>query len=135
MTQINYWDKLATQKSELKIKISTIPLNIVPTIKYVKAVADSKSVEMRYLSDFAFGNIMIDFFDCNNDSAITIINKIKSQINILLQSLVIQKCDTTVKNQFDVFFLEDAKKPIMLRIKNQYDPNRIFNAGRFAGKL
>ena len=134
-TQINYWDKLATQKSELKIKISTIPLNIVPTIKYVKAVADSKSVEMRYLSDFAFGNIMIDFFDCNNDSAITIINKIKSQINILLQSLVIQKCDTTVKNQFDVFFLEDAKKPIMLRVKNQYDPNRIFNAGRFAGKL
>jgi hypothetical protein len=133
--QINYWDKLPTQKSELKIKISTTPLNIVPIIKYVKSVADSKSVEMRYLSDFAFGNVMIDFFDCNNDSAIVIVDEINSQLNILLQSLVIQKCDTALKNYFDVFFLEDSNKPLMLRIKNQYDPNRIFNAGRFAGKL
>ena len=90
---------------------------------------------MRYLSDFAFGNVMVDFFDCNNDSAIAIINEINNQVNILSQSLVIQKCDTTLKNHFDVFFLEDSNKPIMLRIKNQYDPNRIFNAGRFAGKL
>ena len=133
--QFNFWDKLPTQKSELKIKISTTPLNIVPTIKYVKAIADSKSVEMRYLSDFAFGNVMIDFFDCNNDSAITIIDEINNQINILLHSLVIQKCDTALKNHFDVFFLENSNKPVMLRIKNQYDPNRIFNAGRFAGKL
>ena len=133
--QINYWDTLPTQKSDLKIKISTTPLNIVPTIKFVKSVADSKSVKTRYLSDFAFGNIMIDFFDCNNESVISIIDEINSQINNLLQSLVIQKCDTALKNNFDVFFLEDSNKPVMLRIKNQYDPNRIFNAGRFAGKL
>ena len=52
-----------------------------------------------------------------------------------IDSMTIQNCAHEIKKDIDIFFLPSAKKPLMEKIKLQYDPNNIMNPGRFAGNI
>ena len=48
---------------------------------------------------------------------------------------VIERCPTAVKANIDVFGDAGTSIEIMKRIKQQYDPGRVLNPGRFAGRI
>ena len=48
---------------------------------------------------------------------------------------IIERCPTAVKMNMDVFGDVGSSIEIMKRIKRQYDPGRVLNPGRFAGRI
>ena len=50
-------------------------------------------------------------------------------------SAIIERCPAGVKLDIDVFGNTGASLEIMKRIKRQYDPGRVLNPGRFAGRI
>ena len=48
---------------------------------------------------------------------------------------IIERCPTAVKADIDVFGEVGSSIEIMKRIKQQYDPGRVLNPGRFAGRI
>ena len=48
---------------------------------------------------------------------------------------VIERCPTDVKSRLDVWDTADAPLAVMRRMKEQYDPLRILNPGRFIGGI
>ena len=48
---------------------------------------------------------------------------------------IIERCPTSVKMNTDVFGDVGSSIEIMKRIKRQYDPGRVLNPGRFAGRI
>ena len=50
-------------------------------------------------------------------------------------SAIIERCPSAVKANIDVFGDAGASIEIMRRIKQQYDPGRVLNPGRFAGRI
>ena len=48
---------------------------------------------------------------------------------------VIERCPTDVKSRLDVWDAADAPMAVMRRMKEQYDPLRILNPGRFIGGI
>jgi glycolate oxidase FAD binding subunit len=48
---------------------------------------------------------------------------------------IIERCPTAVKMNTDVFGDVGASLEIMKRMKRQYDPGRVLNPGRFAGRI
>lgn len=48
---------------------------------------------------------------------------------------IIERCPTAVKMNMDVFGDVGSSIEIMKRIKQQYDPGRVLNPGRFAGRI
>ena len=120
---------------DLKIKISTLPSRLRYIIDFIINLSRSKSIKMEFYSDFSFGNIYFDFFDCNLTDSKEILNLIKSKLKFNVDSMTIQNCAHEIKKDIDIFFLPSAKKPLMEKIKLQYDPNNIMNPGRFAGNI
>ena len=50
-------------------------------------------------------------------------------------SAIIERCPSAVKANIDVFGDAGGSIEIMRRIKQQYDPGRVLNPGRFAGRI
>ncbi|MEC9293415.1 MAG: FAD-linked oxidase C-terminal domain-containing protein, partial [Chloroflexota bacterium] len=63
------------------------------------------------------------------------INSTVQTIKNISGSYLIEKCPVNVKHNMDVFSDVGNSIDLMRRIKNQYDPNRTLNPGRFAGKI
>ncbi len=64
-----------------------------------------------------------------------ILNGIRAAIDKLGGTTVVLECPTEIKKQLDVWGRTGDAQRLMVRIKQQFDPNGILNRGRFVGGI
>tara|TARA_B100002003_G_scaffold250332_2_gene289433 strand:+ start:345 stop:1580 length:1236 start_codon:yes stop_codon:yes gene_type:complete len=85
--------------------------------------------------DLGFGAVTVVADLPNDAESLQFINSTVHTIKQHQGSYLIEKCPLDVKHGMDVFSDVGNSIDLMRRIKNQYDPSRILNPGRFVGKI
>lgn len=87
------------------------------------------------MTDVGYGTLTISIDKIED----TIANDLASQSIKTSQacggSALIEKCSIAVKNNLDVFGIDDKVRELMLNMKREYDPNRVLNSGRYAFRI
>jgi glycolate oxidase FAD binding subunit len=85
--------------------------------------------------DLGFGAVTVVADPPTDAQSLKFINTTVHTIKKHQGSYLIEKCPLDVKHGMDVFSDVGNSIDLMRRIKNQYDPSRILNPGRFVGKI
>ena len=67
--------------------------------------------------------------------ALVNISKLRAQVRDLGGSVVVEQCPLELKQQVEVWDADPQALEVMRRLKQQFDPLRTLNPGRFAGRL
>ena len=94
-----------------------------------------KDKQISTICDLGFGAMTV-ITDLTSDAeSLSFINSTVQTITTHEGAYLIEKCPTDVKREMDIFSDVGNSIDLMRRIKNQYDPNRTLNPGRFVGKI
>ncbi len=63
------------------------------------------------------------------------LNNLRSQVEKIAGTLSVLSAPIAVKKHFDVFGATNSAYPLMVRLKQQFDPNGILSSGRFLGGI
>jgi len=63
------------------------------------------------------------------------VNALRGELNRLEGTLVVQRCPVSMKEELDLWGAGKDALPLMCQIKEQFDPARILNPGRFVGGI
>ncbi len=94
-----------------------------------------KDKRISTICDLGFGAMTVIADLTNDEESLSFINSTLQTITKHGGSYLIEKCPVDVKHDMDVFSDVGNSIDLMRRIKNQYDPNRTLNPGRFVGKI
>ena len=88
------------------------------------------------LADPGFGTVRLLFWGESDDEGIlNAINDVRLAGQRYGASVVVEICHPSVKVNLDIWGPEPASMEIMRRIKEQFDPQRLLNRGRFLGRI
>jgi len=94
-----------------------------------------KDKRISTICDLGFGAMTV-IADLTSDAeSLSFINSTVQTITTHKGAYLIEKCPIDVKREMDIFSDVGNSINLMRRIKNQYDPNRTLNPGRFVGKI
>ena len=94
-----------------------------------------KAKQISTICDLGFGAMTV-ITDLTSDAeSLSFINSTVQTITTHEGAYLIEKCPIDVKREMDIFSDVGNSIDLMRRIKNQYDPNRTLNPGRFVGKI
>ena len=82
--------------------------------------------------DVGYGTLQFSVEDIDDFDAITFVKNAKQTIREVDASLIVERCPLSVKNEIDVFGIDTTSAQIMKNMKQQFDPDRRLNPGRFA---
>jgi len=68
-------------------------------------------------------------------SLLEVLNGVRSELNRLDGTLVVQQCPVSIKEALDVWGTSKDALPLMQQIKGKFDPARTLNPGRFVGAI
>ena len=100
---------------------------------------DTKALRPAIVSQPGFGDLQIAWYSEGDDvpaaEAATVLSEARGVTHRLGGHLVIERCPREVKSQLDVWDEVGESLAVMRRMKEQYDPRRILNPGRFVGGI
>jgi glycolate oxidase FAD binding subunit len=85
--------------------------------------------------DCGYGALSTNWWTDNDDSAREAVNVSIQAARLQNTVAVIERCPRGMKRGMDVFGNPGPSLAIMRRMKEQYDPSRVLNPGRFAGGI
>ena len=101
--------------------------------------ADTTALRPAIVSQPGFGSLQVAWYsegdDVPADEAATVLSEARGATHRLGGHLVIERCPREVKSRLDVWDEVGEPLAVMRRMKEQYDPRRILNPGRFVGSI
>ena len=94
-----------------------------------------KDKQISTICDLGFGAMTVITGLTSDAESLSFINSTVQTITTHEGAYLIEKCPIDVKREMDIFSDVGNSIDLMRRIKNQYDPNRTLNPGRFVGKI
>ncbi len=85
--------------------------------------------------DVGYGSMQFNVEEIDDQSALKFVQEAKQMVRDAGGSVTVERCPPTVKNAIDVFGVDASSSQIMRRMKDQFDPNRTLNPGRFAFRI
>lgn len=85
--------------------------------------------------DVGYGSLQFNVEEIGDQLAVKFVEDAKQAIRDANGSVTIERCSWAVKKSIDVFGVDASSAKIMERMKEQFDPNRILNPGRFAFRI
>ncbi len=120
--------------SKLIGKFSVLPSQLGQFHESVKRLAVTYHFNWAAVAQgFGLGLLAID--PSQRDALPTAHENLRSVLQALGGTWVALQCPSAIKSDIDVWGDVGDALPLMRRIKNQFDPNGILNAGRFVGGL
>ena len=96
-------------------------------------------VKLAIVAHPGFGSVMVNWFadgeGVSDESAVNIVAHAREAVHDAGGRMVIERCPTRVKSNFDIWDDTGDSLATMRRLKEQYDPKAILNPGRFAGGI
>lgn len=91
------------------------------------------------VSQPGFGVLQIAWFAKNTSTSLgdleRVLNDARNATHQLEGNLTIQKCQTAIKEHFDVWDTDNQPINLIQRMKSQFDPLNLLNPGRFIGGI
>ena len=85
--------------------------------------------------DVGYGSLQFNVEEIDDPSAIKFLNEAKQTIRDANGSVTIERCPIAAKKGIDVFGVDPSSAKIMESMKEQFDPKRTLNPGRFAFRI
>ncbi len=124
----------------VRLKIATLPTEIAAVCDVLERAARSADATLTRLAHAGSG-ITYGLFGARNGhgldlaAAATIVTAAQSVVLPSGGSVVIESCPVALKRHLDVWGPTRDDFPIMQALKSQFDPQGLFNPGRFLGRL
>ena len=68
-------------------------------------------------------------------ACVDMVNALRGELDRLEGTLTVQRCPVSLKDELDLWGAGKDALPLMCRIKQQFDPARILNPGRYLGGI
>ena len=124
----------------VRLKIATLPTEIVAVWEVLERAARSADATLTRLAHAGSG-ITYGLFGAKNGhgldlaAAATIVTAAQSVVLPSGGSVMVESCPVALKRHLDVWGPTRDEFPIMQALKAQFDPQGLFNPGRFLGRL
>ncbi|MDP7673901.1 MAG: FAD-binding oxidoreductase [Dehalococcoidia bacterium] len=125
----------AEKKSHTIIRMTSRTSNALAASHEIGASNSGGDKRISTVCDLGFGAMTAVANIATDAESSTFINSTVSTIAKHQGTYLIEKCPLDVKYNMDVFSDVGNSIDLMQRIKNQYDPYRTLNPGRFVGKI
>lgn len=116
-------------------RLATVPSKIADAIH---DIGEAPGYQVAVVSQSGYGASHICWFrdgDGSAESLVAVLNKAHSVVQQSGGNLIIERCPSQAKADFDVWGNESESIKIMQRLKEQYDPQGVLNPGRFMGRI
>ena len=125
------WDAAGT--SSLVAKVSVLPAQLAKACALVQAAAEAQSLTWStVLQSIGVGYVRLDGPESRLRPALV---GLRDEVAKLGGHFVVLGCPLEVKRRLDVWGPASDAQPLMVRIKQRFDPAGTLNPGRFAGGI
>ena len=119
----------------LSIRV-TAPRRIIPALTETCLSIGLLEAPSEMLADPGFGTVRVLFWgEADEEAILATIADVRRGARQHGGTAVIEICHPSIKVNLDVWGEEPSGMEIMRRIKEQFDPQRLLNRGRFLGRL
>ena len=115
-------------------KCSVLPAKIAALCEAVFARAQGAAVTATVVSQ-ATGAAEVRLNAARARSAVEVLNGLRTEVDQLEGTMVVQQCPVAVKEALDVWGAVKDALPLMQQIKGKFDPARTLNPGRYVGAI
>lgn len=120
-------------EKEIRVRIGSAPSETPPALGIINSVADENGLRASLTVDCGSGLIFARL--AAESDEVEPLSKACGALTSLGQHAALLAAPPSVKQGNDVFGLEPAGFSVMRSLKEQFDPNRVLNRGRFVGRL
>ena len=121
------------------IRASVLPTDVPGALESLPDMEDSSGLRWRAASQTAQGVIDIHWFEAKGESSPehvgTAISRTIQSVRGVGGTAVVTHAPTRIKESLDVWGESTSAIDTMRNLKQQYDPNRLLNPGRFMGGI
>ena len=119
----------------LALKLSA-PRRLVPSLAESCLRIGLLETPSEVLADPGFGTVRVFFWgESDDDGVLEAVTETRRAAQRHGGAAVVEVCHPSIKVRLDVWGEEPGSMAIMNRIKEQFDPQRLLNRGRFLGRL
>ena len=122
-----------TQDGSISVRLGVAPSAASEVVTRLNAIADQGSLDRSITADLGSGQIFVRLTSREGDPDDLAVAW--STISSLGQHATLLAAPVEVKRSTDVFGPEHAGFAVMRALKEQFDPSRTLNRGRFVGRL
>ncbi len=121
------------ESAKLNLRIAAKPTVSIDLLSRLeRALGRIRPAPISSIIDVGYGTLQFSVEDIDDFDAITFVNEAKETIREVGGSLVVERCPLIVKREIDVFGIDASSAQIMKNMKQQFDPEKRLNPGRFA---
>ena len=119
----------------LALKLSA-PRRVIPSLAEACLRIGLLETPSEVLADPGFGTVRVLFWgDSDDEGILEAVEEARKAARRHDGTAVVEVCHSSVKVKLDVWGSEPGSMEIMRRIKEQFDPQRLLNRGRFLGRM
>ena len=119
----------------LVLKLSA-PRRVIPSLAGACLNIGLLETPSEVLADPGFGTVRVFFWgDSDDEGVLEAIRESRRAAQQHGGTAVVEVCHPSIKVKLDVWGEEPGSMEIMRRLKEQFDPQRLLNRGRFIGRL
>ena len=121
------------ESAKLNLRIAAKPTVSIDLLSRLERVLGRlRPAPISSIIDVGYGTLQFSVEDIDDFDAIAFVNEAKETIREVGGSLVVERCPLIVKREIDVFGIDASSAQIMKNMKQQFDPEKRLNPGRFA---
>ena len=131
------WDEITTPF--MAGRVSLPPTKVIEVQTELEHPTGAPGLRPAIMSHLGYGTITINWFAdedvVSSSQATDVLERTLDIVHAAGGRMIIERCPLDLKSQFDVWDDVGESLAIMRRLKEQFDPGRILNPGRFAGRI
>lgn len=124
---------------EIGVRASLVPTRVQELAEALPTFAQDGALEPAMVAHPAHGTVLMGWYGdetgSHDDRAAALVREVRDGVHQLEGVSTIEKCPPDVKAGIDVWDSVGESEAVMRRVKEQYDPGRILNPGRFVGGI
>ncbi len=121
------------ESAKLNLRIAAKPTVSIDLLSRLERVLGRiRPAPISSIIDVGYGTLQFSVEDIDDFDTIAFVNDAKETIREVGGSLVVERCPLIVKREIDVFGIDASSAQIMKNMKQQFDPEKRLNPGRFA---
>jgi FAD/FMN-containing dehydrogenase len=138
---VNDFPALRAGPREALIRVSTLPSEAMPAQDLAQSLALQHDLTLRWLADLQAGALWLRLWAPDatlSASAIAFTNALRDTLANLARRwphAILLACPDAYTSDIPVWGADPETLPLMREIKRQFDPSRLLNPGRLAGRL
>ncbi len=135
-TDIWTYTESTGESATLRLRIAAKPTVSIDLLSRLNRVLDRiRPAPISSIIDVGYGSMQFSVEEINDHDAVNFINQAKETVIEAGGSIMVESCPIAVKKEIDVFGIDTSSTQIMKNMKQQFDPERTLNPGRFAFRI